>query len=299
MVIQHKIGTIFILFVVIISLVTCSKNETPKNSNQQQVTDTTTSVSDDDTAITERYKVNNYEIVLSETPSYTWSLEIYRDSQVVYSTVASWLSIFLPKNDSDTINLPVGTDLTGDGVPDLAVTSSSGGAHCCKTLEVLQLGKELQIIDQIDLQNTEVIATSDMNHNGAYELHVLDWAFAYWYTCYASSPAPEVILEYQKGKFRVALNLMKKPLPPPEQERQLADSLKRNWAAITQQSGDPVPPAIWGHMLDLIYSGHSHEAWKFLDNVWQEDKASKAIFLRKFKQQLTTSKYWSSIKKFM
>jgi len=47
----------------------------------------------------------------------------------------------------------IGEDITGDGIPDLAIVGFSGGAHCCLTLHVIELGHTLRMIAQIDLAN--------------------------------------------------------------------------------------------------------------------------------------------------
>lgn len=44
-------------------------------------------------------------------------------------------------------------------------------------------------------------------------------------------------------------------------------------------------------MLDLIYGGHSQEAWQFLDDHWGSDEATENAFLSDFKRQLALSDY--------
>jgi hypothetical protein len=41
-------------------------------------------------------------------------------------------------------------DLSGDGVPDLALESYSGGAHCCWTYYIISLGEKPRLIKQFD-----------------------------------------------------------------------------------------------------------------------------------------------------
>ena len=90
---------------------------------------------------------------------------------------------------------------------------------------------------------------------------------------------------------------MAKPLPTLDEEKEVflkdkefieyicsSDQVwKRNDYCVTYD--------IWEHMLDLIYTGHPEEAWKFLDRVWKSDEKTKQAFLFDFKEQLSTSQY--------
>jgi len=57
--------------------------------------------------------------------------------------------------------LGIGEDITGDGIPDLAIVGFSGGAHCCLTLHVIEHGPTLRTIAQIDLANGGVLIPTD------------------------------------------------------------------------------------------------------------------------------------------
>jgi hypothetical protein len=48
-------------------------------------------------------------------------------------------------------------------------------------------------------------------------------------------------------------------------------------------------------MLDLIYSGHDAEAWKFLDAAWPPKVSGKDSFARDFRAQLAKSPYWPAV----
>ena len=125
------------------------------------------------------------------------------------------------------------------------------------------------------------------------------------------------------GKYRLALDLMKKPLPSPREEEKIFKNIQSDIREIKQSSkiqlkkdlpfGEPdvgkdtgyfawvkgdvvLPGSVWGHMLDLIYTGHPSEAWRFLNKVWPEGKNGKGKFIADFKKQLSLSPYWDSIK---
>jgi hypothetical protein len=48
-------------------------------------------------------------------------------------------------------------------------------------------------------------------------------------------------------------------------------------------------------MLDLIYSAHADEAWKFLDAAWPPKVTGKDKFAHDFRTQLAKSKYWPAV----
>jgi hypothetical protein len=53
---------------------------------------------------------------------------------------------------------------------------------------------------------------------------------------------------------------------------------------------------MWGEMLDLIYSGNMKSAWRLCDLSWPTNYPGKAVFLKEFKKQLGTFKYYGAIK---
>jgi hypothetical protein len=55
------------------------------------------------------------------------------------------------------------------------------------------------------------------------------------------------------------------------------------------------PPDLWGYMLDLIYSGNERTAWDFFDQAWPASIPGKKEFMKDFRKQLSTSRYWSQV----
>jgi len=165
---------------------------------------------------------------------------------------------------------------------------------------VFSIGKEFRFIDKIEARHGGLVNFKDVNGDGVLKFFGHDWTFAYWNTCFAESPAPTIILKYKEDKYRLDVDLMRKPLPDSEEEKVLAEKLRVDdgWEKKVSWAETDVtpPPEVWRHMLDLIYSGHSDAAWDFLDKVWPKNKSGKEEFLTSFRKQLAKSPYWNLIK---
>jgi len=199
----------------------------------------------------------------------------------------------LPLADKTEILTPIGTDVTGRGRPNLVVGEWTGGAHCCFIFYILELGaKKVRPIETIDAEDGGQSHFEDIDHDGHMEFVGNDWNFDYWHTSFAQSPAPDVLLRFRDGKFRLALDLMQKTPPSPEQLSKRATEVRGDF-----KRENPEPsPQLWCEMLDLIYSGNAKLAWKFLDLAWPPGRPGKKKFRKEFRKRLTKSKYWGDLK---
>lgn len=226
-------------------------------------------------------------------------LQILKSGAVVYSLEST--DFKSGNNFWHGAPIPVGTDLTGTGKPDAIVSEWSGGAHCCFTLHVFEIGDKFREIAKIQADHGDGSNFEDLNHDGSYEFVGYDWAFAYWRTAFMQSPAPRVVLKYREGRFRLALDLMRTADPTP---KKFADTIERvrsdgEWfthSATDCGQGCRVPVALWKNMLDLIYGGHSDLAWKLLDESWPKTLEGEATFANDFCSQLRKSRYWRDLK---
>lgn len=211
-----------------------------------------------------------------------------------------------------------GTDINADGVPDIIVEYYSGGAHCCYEYTIYSLGDKLKAYARL-YGGDSPMEFKDIDDDGNYEVVGKDWTFAYWHECFAASPAPQIILRYEKGRFRLAENLMR--ISPPDEGTlvKYAENLRRDVVDNrTKMTTEPVPDGyirlndpttswhwdsrLWWGMLDLIYTGNGDLAWKYCDWYWSDQgsrafPADKKKFLREFKSNLAKSPYWGDLKK--
>lgn len=188
--------------------------------------------------------------------------------------------------------LAVGADITGNGIPNLILEEYSGGAHCCLTYYIFELDPQdgLRPIATIYGWHSGV-RFEDLDGDGRVECILNDWTFEYWNTDYASSPAPEVILQFRGGRYVLAAEWMFKPPPDESAFAALVAEVrgKERW------SYGSAPVAYWSSMLDLIYTGHTSLAWEFADAAWSTDETEKEAFLREFRAQLAESPYWPDV----
>jgi len=244
-------------------------------------------------------KVNIYTFKVTEKEDDgKMCLDIFRSGKKVRSDCAD-------SNTRAIVMKPVpGTDINGDGVPEVIVYHYGNGAHCCFTYTIFSLGKNLKIVDVLHGEHS-YFDFKDLDGDGQYEAIGRDWIFAYWNTSFAGSPAPSVILRWKNGKYRLAEDLMKKPPPEKKEILKLAAELKK-YVEVDQNPQLPWIPEWWAVMIKLIYTGNGKLAWEFCDLSWPvpEEKSSrkkylkeKKMFLAEFKQQLRKSNYWADLKK--
>jgi hypothetical protein len=189
--------------------------------------------------------------------------------------------------------IKAGTDITGNLIPNLIVSAWTGGAHCCFSFIVLELGKIFKVASRIEAEHSDLAHFEDIKHDGRYVFVGNDWAFAYWHTDFGQSPAPTVILRPEKDsdgdtQYKLALDLMRKPVPT---DKQFAAAVQKIRADKAWRS-ENVPPQLWGQMANFIYSGHPTLAWKLLDQAWPKEKSGKRGFLGAFCDRLENSHYW-------
>ena len=79
---------------------------------------------------------------------------------------------------------PAGTDLDGDGVPDLLIYDYSGGAHCCSTVKHIVCSDPPVLTAQISGWHSTPVYRN-LDGDGHYEKILGDASYAYWNACYS------------------------------------------------------------------------------------------------------------------
>jgi hypothetical protein len=212
-------------------------------------------------------------------------------------TIAGGGTLTLGQAGSDDVpGIANGADVTGRGHPDLIVSQSTGGAHCCMSHFLYELAPTVRLVARLN------DADDDMAHFGRdpkdrkYYYYTADWTFRYWPTCFACSPSEDVILRFvddaNGGAFHVAFDKMQKPAPKQsEWNKELSTAQK----AVNDGAVDDMGPAMWGVVLDLLYTGHSDLAWKFVNALGPKAQQKPFASLADFCSLLKKSPYWTDL----
>jgi hypothetical protein len=268
----------------------------------------------------EEYSFQAYTIRIYGDPMFKkgGSFEILQRGRRVYGK-NGWEFWIGSPGDKKASMTPIGKNITGNGVPNLVISEFSGGAHCCFKTFVFEIGRRFQEIAKLGAEedHSSYARFTDFDGDGILEFVTYDWTFQYWRTSFADSPAPQVILRYRNGTYRIADDLMRKPAPLSMELASRARKIQQvKWGAPClaaegfvesvlcgtagyapcRYTEYPCPPSnLWGTMLDLLYTGQAALAWQFLEMAWPLRIQGKDKFLTDFRTQLTQSPYWPDV----
>lgn len=230
---------------------------------------------------------------IPETPKA--GFEIWKAGRRVASGTGYSYSIGYPLQEDqspDSVKLKPGDDLTGEGIPDLLISEWSGGAHCCYTFHLFQLGTEFRKIQSLPLLDADESAFVRRPGMKGLVLASSDYsAFAYFPKDFADSPAGRVFLSYQQGRFRLDATLMRATAPKPGEISRCAALFKksRDWKSAQ-------PMGMWYYATDLIYTGHEADALSFLKASWGGRTADRDKYLQEYQRRLRKSVYYPELK---
>jgi hypothetical protein len=214
-------------------------------------------------------------------------LLVYKNDQLIYIQRGEHLGIAGAYQRKDPL-ASLGRDITGNGIPDMVIKEYTGGAHCCSLTYIFELGDVFRLAAMISTTHSDGRFTH-LDNDDIPEFVFNDWHFAYWATAFAGSPSPEMILRYQDGVYRPAIDLLRQPAP----ERTKLEERAQRTQQLFLKNNDL--SELLEIMLNLIYSGHANLAWKFLDAVWPPEFAGKGEFLTAFLHKLSTNIYWPEL----
>jgi hypothetical protein len=248
-------------------------------------------------AVFQDYEIRVFDSLPCDKPifKYRSGIEVLKAGKRVYSGTGWSFAIGYPLEDDqapDTVPVPPGTDIIGEGQPDLLISEWSGGAHCCYTFHLFQLGdafRKIQSIPLFDADESSFVRRSGVK---SLVLNTADYsAFAYFPAGFAGSPAGRVLLSFQEGRFRPDQGLMKANAPATGETDKCAALFRksRDW-----KHGQPM--GMWYYATDLIYTGHQDEALGFLAASWGGSEADKGKYLKGYETRLTKSVYYPELK---
>lgn len=205
--------------------------------------------------------------------------------------------------------LAPGTDVTGDGVPDLVIGYQPEGHYGYKAT-VYSLGPKLKKVLTIEGEDNPVYI-KDVDGDGLFEVLAADSTFNDFYSSYSMSGKPRVIQRIKNNRLTVATDLMKGPKISSSYLQKATADGKKIYAdgPKDENAAAEFIPFVTREMLNMVYTGNANAAWNFLDQVWplaadrkmkmpmQVDptERTKAQFLQEFKERLRKSPYWAGL----
>ena len=198
------------------------------------------------------------------------------------------------------LTVPMGRDITNDGIPNLVVVEWSGGAHCCYTFYVFELGDTFRFIQKIDAGNSDLLFFQNIDDEPDLEFPCWDWAYAYWYAPFVCSPAPRVFLKYKNGKYRISKALMLENVSVPPMSgaefEKIEKKIDEEWIKKPHiWKGEDLPYTLQSSVFNLIYSGNMDKVSEFLDLVWPKEVGGKDAYKHELIKVLLSNPYWPDI----
>lgn len=260
---------------------------------------------DDEVSICERehpketVKIGEFVFKTLEDEDDPACLQVFHNGKLVFREANLAEHYYLGQRAEGKWNIPAvpnGTDVTGRGHPDMIVSYWTGGAHCCSAHYVFELEPEFRLIAKLDDKDDDLAHFEKVGDR--YFYHTADWTFAYWPGSFAGSPNHQVILKFvpdsKWGGFHLAWEEMRQPIPT-----------KAGWNAALNDVHDALKEdamqredlgsTLWNTVLDLIYTGHSNLAWKFVEEAGPKAQQGNNASLEDFCSILKTSLYWSDL----
>jgi len=226
-------------------------------------------------------------------------LTVSRDGKVIFREAehARHYTLGQPMDSKwKTPAIPNGTDVTGRGHPNMIVSYWTGGAHCCSSHYVFELEPDFKLLTTLDDQDDDLAHFEKIGSQYFYK--TFDWSFAYWPSCYACSPSHPVVLRFvndaKDGAYHLAIDKMWWPAPD---ERQWKAALA-DVNDVVKEDGvqlDEIGTTLWNTVLDLIYTGHSDLAWKFIEEAGPQAQKEPLPDLETFCSKLKQSPYWPDL----
>jgi hypothetical protein len=226
-------------------------------------------------------------------------LEVLHAGKVVFRREGEEAQYTLGQAGDPGENIPTianGTDVTGRGVPDMIVTSWSGGAHCCFTHMVFELEPTFRLLATLNDADDDLAHFDRLGADKHYFYFTADWTFAYWPDCFACSPSSAVILRYTDddhgGGFHLALDKMHTGEPTAaEWDKELRAAQK----SARESNINTIGTTLWGPVLNWLYDGHADLAWKFVEEAGPKAQQKPLPTLADFCHLLRQSAYWRDL----
>lgn len=256
----------------------------------------------------QRWQVGDYQVQLQKANEDAIDdpdcISVASKGREVYRQCEGRLTLGTPGTELNSIG-----DVTGDQIPDLIFSSYTGGAHCCWTLYLVQLGNEVRQVQTLALAHSDGVQLRNIDNDAALELTDLaDWSYAYKFGSFANSFARSSVWQPVGDHFELETSsLPEPPLSAAELQQQV-----QAFKASEEMTYGVLPDALMWTALKLATAGHFAQAQTLVRNSTLNDaavqhaggasahpsqqaeqlKAAGALFLTQLESALYQSPWW-------
>ena len=182
-------------------------------------------------------------------------------------TIDAWAQPRVQIEAVDTLDDLTGSDITGEGHPDVIIHTFTRGAHCCFSTFVYDLGPTITKV--LETPESHCPSTfGDLDGDGVSECQTCDDLFAYRYCGYAGSPMPMVILEYGPGQGYVPASPRFAYLYAGDIVAHTLRAQQATLGGMCQDDGT-TKCAVLAVVLDYLYAGLPQYAWAELYRLYR------------------------------
>jgi len=243
------------------------------------------------------YKINGYELQLADLGDSTGMVGVVKDGKVVYAMQ----TIGAGSTPTLLYDLALGLDADGDGAPDTAIASYSGGAHCCYGYQIVNFGEEFRVGAEIDGGSGGITLE---NAGPQTVFRASDGVLEYWHASFAESIYSEVLISIDHDRVVLAEAWMRRDPPSAEEHAKAVAELSEAFASKEGWMQDPenneapfAPRALIERMVALIYGGNGKAAIALLREIWKSDAARGEAVGLDLLTRLSKSGYWDELAK--
>lgn len=178
-----------------------------------------------------------------------------------------------------TVDPISGTDVNGDGRPEIVLDGYSGGLHCCYTTYIISLDRKPQLLHAF---SNAVPISFQKQPDGTILIRAADGVFGYFIVPPAQAVVPTVLLQMKGGQlvdvssqfpqlYDKQIEEARSKLTP----EALATFRKANYHAKLFTDVYPTVHLVLAVVLNYVYSGREDKAWEALNEYWPPADVSR------------------------
>ncbi|MBI3513888.1 MAG: hypothetical protein HY060_07490 [Proteobacteria bacterium] len=243
--------------------------------------------------VTTEATVGPYRVTI-DRPSEGGELHVFRDGTLVFARSGrdSIVHFFFDRRASP------GTDITGEGIPDLVIhTTTTDYRYCCDALLLLELGPQVRVIQDINGRYGNVWLEREPE-NDRWLIKLTPLVEFMWHSSHSGSPQCELTLAYRAGSFRLVTTELRQPPYSRAALRELAAGIRESgtWLSPDERALGWYPQDLMSDMVDLAYTGNLRQAYQLLRLSWPRGAAERERMEREFDGILRDQPEWPEVR---